>query len=281
MIEPSFTTCSQLCDDSFEEHVLPYSAEKTGLHLHGLNDCSGHFKTQPTAVVDAFAREWGLIVTMSHMLSSIPEVREFAEEIGRSGTWNGEALEGFVVRTTVCTPPTDGKAPTDASPYAPGSSSFFKIKFDEPYMMYRDWREITKSLLSRGESAKLPKNKMKRPETKIYVEWVRREIKNHPKLFESYTKGHGIISTRERFLEWLETEEGKQGKKKAETEEEVSQTSDKGYGKTIIMPIAVPGVGASTLPLLGVVGSIRPPSRQNFNLGGPCRAFQLWAHSER
>jgi len=218
---------------------------------------------------------------MSHALSSIPEVREFAEEIGRSGKWNGEALEGFVVRTAVRTPPTDGKARTDASPYAPDSSSFFKIKFDEPYVMYRDWREITKSLLSRGESAKLPKNKMKRPETKIYVEWARREIKNHPKLFEGYSKVHGIISTRERFLEWLETEEGKKGKKKAEAEKEVSWTSDKTYGKTIIMPIAVPGVGAFTLPLLSVVGSIRPPSRQDFNLGGPCRAFRLWAHSER
>ena len=250
-----FTTCLQLCDDNFEEHVLPYSAEKTGLHLHGLNECSKHFKTQPIAVVDAFAREWGFIVTMSHVLSSISEVKEFSEEIGRSGKWNGEALEGFVVRTTVCTPPTDGNARNDASPYAPGSSFFFKIKFDEPYMMYRDWREVTKSLLSRGESAKLPKNKMKRPETKVYVDWVRREIKNHPELFEGYSKGHGIISTRERFLEWLETEEGKRGKKKAETEEEVGQTSDKTYGKTIIMPIAVPGVGASTLPLLGVVGS--------------------------
>jgi tRNA ligase len=180
------------------------------------------------------------------VLSSIPEVKEFAEEIGRSGTWNGEALEGFVVRTTVRTPPTDGKARTDASPYSPGSSFFFKIKFDEPYMMYRDWREITKSLLSRGESAKLPKNKMKRPETKIYVEWVRREIKNHPKLFEGYSKGHGIISTRERFLEWLETEDGKTGKKQVEADEAFIRTSDKAYGKTVIMPIAVPGVGAST-----------------------------------
>jgi hypothetical protein len=60
---------------------------------------------------------------------------------------------------------------------------FSKIKFDEPYMMYRDWREIIKSLLSRGENAKLPKDKMKRSETKTYVEWVRREIENHPKLF--------------------------------------------------------------------------------------------------
>jgi tRNA ligase len=239
---------AQLCDDNFEEHVLAYSAEKTGLHLHGLNDCSKHFKTQPTSVVDEFAREWGFIATLTHVLPSIPDVKAFAEEIGLSGMWNGEALEGFVVRTTVRSPPTDGKAHADASPYAPGSSFFFKIKFDEPYMMYRDWREITKALLSRGESANLPKNKMKRPETKTYVRWVRREIKDHPELFESYTKGHGIISTRERFLEWLETEEGKREREKAEADEEASLTSDKSFGKTIIMPIAVPGVGAFRFP---------------------------------
>ncbi len=49
-------------------------------------------------------------------------------------------------------------------PYLDGSSFFFKVKFDEPYMMYRGWREITKSLLARGESAKLPKCKMLCPE---------------------------------------------------------------------------------------------------------------------
>ena len=235
----------QLCDDSFEEHVLPYSTEKTGLHLHGLNECSGDFKTQPTAVVDEFAREWGFIVTISHKLSSISEVKAFTEEIGRSGKWNGEALAGFVVRTTVGSPPTKGSANADVSPYSPGSSFFFKVKFDEPYMMYRDWREITKSLLSKGESAKLPKNKMVRPETQTYVAWVKGEIKRNPSLFEGYTKGHGIIATRELFLEWLKTEDGKKAKRKTETEKEATQPPGKVFGKTIIMPIAVPGVGMS------------------------------------
>jgi tRNA ligase len=131
------------------------------------------FKSQSNAIVDEFAREWGFIVTASYELPSVSEVKAFTEEIGRSGKWNGEALEGFVVRTTVSLPPTKGSAPADASPYSPGSSFFFKVKFDEPYMMYRDWREITKSLLSKGESAKPPKNKMARPETKTYVAWVK------------------------------------------------------------------------------------------------------------
>jgi tRNA ligase len=235
-------TGPQLCDDNFEEHVLSYSAEKTGLHLHGINECSRHFRTQPTAVLEAFAREWGFIPTPSLELPSVQEVKAFTDEVGRSGTWNGEALEGFVVRTTVGSSSPDRR---DARPpYAVGSSFFFKVKFDEPYMMYRDWREITKSLITRGEGANLPKSKMARPETKVYVKWVRDEIKKHPELFDGYTKGHGIIATRERFLRWLETAEGESDENKVEATEEVSAASDKSFGKTIIMPIAIPGVGA-------------------------------------
>ena len=231
-------------------------------------------------MVDEFAREWGFIVTVSHELPSIPQVRAFTEEIGRSGKWNGEALEGFVVRTTVRSPPTKGSAPADASPYSPGSSFFFKVKFDEPYMMYRDWREITKSLISKGESAKLPKNKMARPETKTYVAWVKGEIKRNPSLFEGYTKGHGIIATRERFLEWLKTEEGKSGKRKAENDKEATQPPAKEFGKTIIMPIAVPGVGTSHSPSSGA-GLIRTPSRQNIDLRSSSRVVPVRPHTER
>jgi tRNA ligase len=207
-------------------------------------------------------------------------VRAFTEEIGRIGKWNSEAIEGFVVRTTVSFP-TKGSASADASPYSPGSSFFFKIKFDEPYMMYRDWREITKSLLSKGESAKLPKNKMARPETKTYLAWVKGEIKRNPSLFEGYMKGHGIIATRERFLEWLETDEGKRGRRKAETDKDAAQPPGKEFSKTIIMPIAVPGVGTSHPSSTRGVGLLRIPSRQNLNRGGSNRAIPLWTHTER
>ena len=96
--------CPQLCDDSFDERVFPYSAEKTGLQLHSFNECSKDFKTKSTAVVDKFAHEWGFIATASYELQSISKVKSFTEEIGRSGMWNGDALEGFVVRTTVTLP---------------------------------------------------------------------------------------------------------------------------------------------------------------------------------
>lgn len=240
----------QLCDDSFEEHVLGYPQEKTGLHLHGLNVSTKEFKTLSHQEVDAFAEEWGFIKTASLTLNSIAEVKEFTTEIGRTGKWNGEAVEGFVVRTHVTKPPAGKGKSASASPYAPGSSFFFKVKFDEPYMMYRDWREVTRSLLnSKGPmtAASLPKSKMKRAETKLYVRWVIDEIKRDPKPFENFGKGKGIIATREKFLRWLETDQGKKEVIKSQegTLETTTVKDTKTYEKTIIVPVAIPGCGMS------------------------------------
>lgn len=115
--------------------------------------------------------------------------------------------------------------------------------------MYRDWREVTKALLSAKGSldqAKIPKSKMKRPETKVYLDWVKREITKDRKPFEEYTKGKGIIATREKFLEWL-ADEGRESLTKVE---ESSDGTNKTFGKTIIVPVAIPGVGdySSHLP---------------------------------
>ncbi|KAH9887365.1 RNA ligase-domain-containing protein [Cubamyces lactineus] len=249
--EKNWTAVAELCDDSFEEHVLPYGPEKTGLHLHGLNSCTKRFATQPQDVVDAFAREWGFIVTPSTVLNSVAEVRAFTDEIAKTGKWNGEPLEGFVVRTHVTEPPTKGNKPASASPYPSGSSFFFKIKFDEPYMMYRDWREVTKVLLSKGPNPQnVPKSKLRRAETKLYVQWVCDEIKRDKSQFKDYTRGKGIIATRERFLAWLESGGGNDAKRAVkEVPEETGLDKDvdlKGH-KVIIMPVAVPGVGKTTI----------------------------------
>ncbi|KAL1941803.1 hypothetical protein VTO73DRAFT_6803 [Trametes versicolor] len=249
--DKNWTAVAELCDDSFEEHVLPYGPEKTGLHLHGLNSCTKHFRTQEQDVVDAFADAWGFIKTPSTVLSSIAEVRAFTDEVGRTGKWNGEALEGFVVRTHVTAPPTKGSKPASASPYPVGASFFFKIKFDEPYMMYRDWREVTKTLLAKGPSpALVPKSKMRRAETKLYVKWVCAEIKRDPSQFEEFTKGKGIIATRTRFLQWLESDQGKAAQSAvADVPDETGTKPDVDLkeDKVIIVPIAVPGVGKTTV----------------------------------
>ncbi|KAF8181123.1 RNA ligase-domain-containing protein, partial [Mycena galopus ATCC 62051] len=97
----NWTAIAELCDDDFEEHVLAYPPHLTGLHLHGLNTSSKEFHTLPQAEVDAFAEEWGFIRTASVVLGSMDEVRAFTDKCGETGSWNGEAVEGFVVRTHV------------------------------------------------------------------------------------------------------------------------------------------------------------------------------------
>ncbi|KAA1477434.1 hypothetical protein DENSPDRAFT_584999 [Dentipellis sp. KUC8613] len=246
--EKNWTAVAELCDDEFEEHVLPYPAEKSGLHLHGLNNSSANFATQPPDAVAAFAREWGLIETLSTTLPTVAAVREFTDDIARTGTWRGEAVEGFVVRTTVAEPPDTAEAGKPGrSPYAPGTAFFFKVKFDEPYMMYRDWREITKAILSAkpGEEPRIPRSKMKRPETRMYMRWVEGEIKRDRSQFDSYAKGKGIIKTRETFLEWMKTEEGKKAQERAKVEGDKEEKSE--FGKTVIMPIAIPGCGKTAV----------------------------------
>ncbi|KAF8804425.1 hypothetical protein BYT27DRAFT_7169897 [Phlegmacium glaucopus] len=255
--ESNLTAIAELCDDSFEEHVLGYPPEKTGLHLHGLNVRSKEFKTLSTELVDVFADEWGFIKTPTINLNTIQEVRDFTNTCAETGEWNGEAVEGFVVRTHVTAPPTstskNGKrADVAASPYKPGSSFFFKVKFDEPYMMYRDWREVTKSLLSaKGPMtpSTLPKSKMKRAETKLYVKWVIQEIVKDPASFKEYSKGKGIIATREKFLEFLKTEQGVKelGTVDEKTGEPV--VANKNFSKTIIVPVAIPGCGKTSVSL--------------------------------
>ncbi|KAJ7493776.1 RNA ligase [Mycena latifolia] len=259
--ENNWTAIAELCDDSFEEHVLGYAPEVTGLHLHGLNESTKTFHTLPQAAVDAFATEWGFIRTASVVLPSIAEVRAFTDAVGESGAWNGEPVEGFVVRTHVASTP--GKAP-----YAPGSTFFFKVKFDEPYMMYRDWREVTKSLLrlyeqartgkgkggTTGMSAKaLPKGKMRRAETRVYVHWVMGEIRRDPEAFEEYGKNKGIIATRERFLAFLATPEGAELLAAAKEGSMPPAPGADGaapevpFGKTIIVPVAIPGCGKTAI----------------------------------
>ncbi|KAF8325713.1 RNA ligase [Amanita rubescens] len=250
----NWTAVAELCDDSFEEHVLPYPPGKTGLYLHGINTCTKEFYTLPPEAVDAFADEWGFIKTKYITLDSISKVRSFTDDIRKTGTWEGEPLEGFVVRTHITEPPASAsradKATAGMLPYTPGSTFFFKIKFDEPYLMYRDWREVTKSLLTMNAKngtmnpSKLSRSKMVRPETKVYVDWVIKEIKQNPKAFEQYQHNKGIIKTREMFLVWLASNDGKKVTEEPKVEQQQPQPR---FTKTIIVPIAIPGCGKTAV----------------------------------
>ncbi|WFD32720.1 RNA ligase (ATP) [Malassezia sp. CBS 17886] len=141
------TAVMELCDDAFEEHVLPYPASRSGLYVHGLNANEAHFATRPMHDVAEFAARWGFFPVHFVQFSSLAEVDKFAAQVAETGSLHGEPIEGFVVRTQVPKRPLAAAPGVVPPPYRAGQTWFYKIKFDEPYLMYRDWRELTRTML--------------------------------------------------------------------------------------------------------------------------------------
>ena len=226
------------------------------------------------------------------ILNSVKEVRDFTDTCAETGEWKEEPVEGFVVRTHVAEPPTSnngkGKDRT-APPYNPGSSFFFKVKFDEPYMMYRDWREVTRTLLSsKGQmkASSLPKSKMKRTETKVYVNWVIEEIKKDRASFDGFANGKGIIATREKFLKFLETKQGREAlagvKNGVKNEKDVPEAATDKFTKTIIVPVAVPGCGAFFISISYFLRShIFLQNRKNLGFLSFSSYLWIWPYPKR
>ena len=258
----------QLCDDSFEEHVIATPAHWTGLHLHGLNTNTATFNSLPPSEVDAFAHDFGFIPTKYATLHSISDVREYTTKIAETGSWDGEVIEGFVVR---CLVKSSTSSRSGKPPYSPGTPLFFKVKFEEPYKLYRAWREMTRVMLpllkaetdeAKADIWKKVKRKVSRPEEAVYADWVGTMLRAEPALFEAYDKG--VIRVRERFLAWTEGDgqaawaQAKAGNYKLKglsTEQAkadrkpVERTKVGLRKKFILVPAAIPGCGKT---LVGV-----------------------------
>jgi len=245
---------SKLCDDSFEEHVIATPDYWTGLHLHGLNHNTPHFSTALPAEVASLAKEFGFIPTKFVEYPTLAEVRAFTDKIADGGEWEGDMIEGFVIRCTVKPSSAPGKPP-----YRTGAPFFFKVKFDEPYLLYRQWREITRALLpmldtdidknKQAEVWKRVRTKVRRQEVAVYADWCVDEMKRNPKLFGGYERG--VVRVREVFLRWIEHDgenewaAAKDGRYKlrAGTEKKPELDRSSFPRKYIIVPIAVPGCG--------------------------------------
>ncbi|KAF9964520.1 hypothetical protein BGZ70_006336 [Mortierella alpina] len=245
----NLTAVAELCDDSFEEHILEYPIERSGLYLHGLNRNTAEFQTLSSDNVQAVAKEWGLRTTDYLTLDSYQEVMDFADKIRNTGEYDNRAVEGFVVRCKT---------------KSEGSTHFFKIKYDEPYLMYREWREITKHILSVTNKAKktsskqadartatvVPEEKlnlrMKYPLTKPYVEFVKGLLRTQPELFAGYNKNQGIIAIRDMFLKAWESKSTVEQDSSLKLPEVASKSSED-YQRTVIIPIATIGCGKTTV----------------------------------
>ncbi|KAF8205348.1 RNA ligase-domain-containing protein [Mycena galopus ATCC 62051] len=206
--EKNWTAVAELCSKNPtnprnpNNHNLP---KMTGLHLHGLNASTKAFTTQPQAVVDAFAVEWGFLSVPSIELPSVADVRTFTDKVGKLRRWNGVPVQAFVVRTHVAGTRND-------PPYPPGSPFFFQVEFTDTGA-HREWGEVTKALLGmrRKETPTddqdqpedgmsidaLPERLMRRPETRAYAAWVIEQIRRDPTAFvKDYKRSKEFFPTR-------------------------------------------------------------------------------------
>jgi tRNA ligase len=225
------TLVAELCDDAFEEHVLAYTPEQAGLYVHGLNLNLPEFATYPGHLVDKFADEWGMKKVMYVMEDDIGKVRTFLDKVAETGNYDGRDTEGFVIRC---------QARENES--APWVDWFFKYKFEEPYLMYRQWRECTKAIIA----GRPPRYKKHVKITKEYLDFARKRFVQEAGLARAYNMNHGIIKLRDEFL----ASQGVTGSDIIRQELADGDVEAKDVSHNVILvPVATIGCGKTTLAL--------------------------------
>lgn len=229
------TAVAELCDDSFEEHILPYEPQIAGLYLHGINLNLPTFHTYPGPLVQKFANEWGFVKTGFIMMNDAHQVKSFLEEVAATGTHDGRDVEGFVIRCD------ESQAP-GVLPYR---NWFFKYKFEEPYLMYRQWRECTKQMIS-GKQPKIQKHEKI---TKEYLIFAKQRLTADRKLAEDYMKNHGIIELRNAFLDFKHRAGSDAAKISESVEFDTTDAQINVIKNVVLAPIATIGCGKTTIAL--------------------------------
>lgn len=225
------TAVAELCDDGFEEHILAYGPDKAGLYLHGINLNLPAFATYPGAAVHAFADSWGFRKTGLIVMDDLDKVRAFLEEAARSGAHDGRDVEGFVIRCKM--------SPDTAS--RPYHDWFFKFKFEEPYLIYRQWRECTKALIA----GKQPRFKKHTKITEEYLLYARKRLAADASLGKLYNQNHGIIGLRDDFLR----SKNLNGPDAASLDDASAAVMADVTGDVVLCPIATIGCGKTTIAL--------------------------------
>ena len=224
--EMNVTAVGELCDDEFEEHVLAYPPELAGFYMHGVNSNLPEFATLSAPEVHQFANDWGFKKAEYEIIQDLEEVKSFLAKCAETGSWNGRDTEGFVVRCKIRD--TKGNA---------GGDWFFKYKFEEPYLMYRQWREATKAVIA----GKPPRYKKHKQITEEYLLYARRRLAQDRNLGKLYNQNHGIIEMRDGFL----AEKGTTGASIIAGEE--ADVSKDGPINVLLVPIATIGCGKTTV----------------------------------
>lgn len=227
LYDNNLTAVAELCDDEFEEHVLPYSKDVAGLYLHGLNYNTIIFKTVPIEEVNKFASEWGFKSIESLKFDDSDSLFQFLDDCAITGKYNNKEIEGFVIR---CHNP----------------DFFYKFKFEQPYLLYRQFREITKKLIADKipiESIPIKKNKCI---SRKYLIFARDYFNKNPHFIERFNNGHGIIELREAFLAELNQKNGMSLLEIDDSLQKLLVSADV-PAKYVIVSVATIGCGKTTV----------------------------------
>ena len=227
--EKNITAVAELCDDSFEEHILAYGPDKAGLYLHGVNLNLPDFVTYSSEQVQKFADDWGFRRIGLQIFDNVNDVKTFLETVAETGAHEGRDVEGFVIRCKMSPEP-------ERVPYV---DWFFKYKFDEPYLMYRQWRECTKAIIA----GKPPKYKKHVKITEEYLKYARKRLMEDPQLGKLYVQNHGIIAMRDDFLAYKHMK----GSEAANLENESGESDQTAVRDIVLVPIATIGCGKTTV----------------------------------
>ncbi|KAK1999583.1 fungal tRNA ligase adenylyltransferase [Colletotrichum falcatum] len=224
------TAVAELCDDSFEEHILEYGPDKAGLYIHGINLNLPEFVTYPSALVQSFGDAWGFKQVGLIVMDDVSEVKSFLEGVAETGAYGDRDVEGFVIRCK------ESRNPA-SEPYR---DWFFKYKFEEPYLMYRQWRECTKAMIM----GKPPRYKKHVKITEEYLLYARRRLQTDKDLAKLYQHNHGIIALRNDFLAYKNIK----GSDAANLELADPANVDGDVSRDVILvPIATIGCGKTTI----------------------------------
>ena len=199
------TAVFELCDDEFEEHVISYCGASAGLYMHGLVKNTEVFESYGVDDVKQFAQLFGFHATPYLVYNTLCEVKQACDD------YRGPPIEGWVIRA---------------------GDTFFKYKYDEPYLMWREWREITKKYLNDGIAISIT---TKYEESVRYCNWVRFSIIKDPHLFAHYLANQGILATRDRYY------------RETQRDTAAASASASAERRLLIVMVGAPGVGKSTV----------------------------------
>ena len=237
LYEKNYTAVFELCDDQFEEHVISYSNKNAGLYLHGLNLNEIVFKTMDMLHVKLFAERFGFKQINYFFKNTFEELQQFLNDATLSNTFDNREIEGFVIRCFK----------NDSN-----EDFFFKYKFEEPYLLYRQLREVTNDYInSKKRCYYFKKNQYL---TNKYLDYVIDIIDNDEKVAHDFAVNRkGIIELRNEFFkkENLLDQNGLLDLEKLSAlERENSQSNPElpidANTKFIVVPISILGLGKTT-----------------------------------